>query len=483
MVRVLIFGTHPNQFNGYSKVIYELVKRTHGRPCADGSRVEMGVFGFQNYPINGALPTHRHDIPSDVYIFDAFANEEPKQQGFGIEIVDKAIAQFNPDVCIVYNDLLVVTSIVNKLYDIPNRKFKIVPYIDQVYLNQKKVYIDIVNAKADSAIVFTEHWKKIIYENGLTLDAHVLQHGFDPEKYYSIPREVARAYLGLDPKDFLILNLNRNQPRKRWDTCIKAFAEIVYRMPNEPIKLVIGTAIQGSWDLLEMYQRELKKRGISMQDGMKHIVMLDNPQKLTDFDVNVLYNVADIGINTCDGEGFGLCNFEQAAVGVPQVIPRLGGFLDFFTDDNAMFVEPSIAYYVDMSRDNVCGEALMVSYSDVVIAIENYYNDKVMLATHGDRCKKSIPFKYDWSKISDKLIDIIGKVTKTQETQETLEDIPILPSKFDSEPKKDESKSIEDVFSNKCLIEKKKNKKSSEKKMTKADLLRMREKIDQLLDA
>jgi len=31
---------------------------------------------------------------------------------------------------------------------------------------------------------------------------------------------------------------------------------------------------------------------------------------LSDFDINVLYNVADLGINTADGEGFGLCNFE-----------------------------------------------------------------------------------------------------------------------------------------------------------------------------
>jgi len=30
------------------------------------------------------------------------------------------------------------------------------------------------------------------------------------------------------------------------------------------------------------------------------------------------YIIADIGINTCDGEGFGLCNFEQAGIGIPS---------------------------------------------------------------------------------------------------------------------------------------------------------------------
>lgn len=35
---------------------------------------------------------------------------------------------------------------------------------------------------------------------------------------------------------------------------------------------------------------------------------------MNDFDINVLYNVADVGINSADGEGFGLCNFEQGCL-------------------------------------------------------------------------------------------------------------------------------------------------------------------------
>ena len=504
MVKVLIFGTHPNQYNGYSKVVYELVKRAHNASLPNGERIEMGVFGFQNYPINGVLPEHRVDLPKDVFLFDAFANEEPKEQGFGLNVVTKAIAEFKPDVCIVYNDLLIVTSIINKLHEIPGRTFKIVAYIDQVYLNQRKVYMDVVNAKADAAILFTEHWRRVIVENGLLLkDTFVLEHGFDASKNYPIPKKVARAYLGLNPDDFLILNLNRNQPRKRWDTCLKAFADIVSRMPDAPIKLIIATAVQGSWDLMEIYERELKKRGVTMAVGMQHVVLLDNPQKLSDFDVNILYNVADIGINTCDGEGFGLCNFEQAAIGVPQVVPRLGGFIDFFTDDNCMFVDPSVAYYVDMSRDNVCGEALMCSYTDVVIAIENYYNNRSNIKVHGDACREEIPKKYDWNKIGAKFVGIVaavwshGVVDAGAETQEkpavaaaeSEPSISVTLASIDGETVTKETlkDDLTDVFQNNSS--KKKSKKSGkkgggdggEKKMTKGDLIKMRETLDALI--
>ena len=486
MVRVLIFGTHPNQYNGYSKVIYELIKRVHGTESTVlGSKIELGVFGFQNYPMNAPGGDHRKDIPSDMYIFDAFASEEPKQQGFGIDLVAKAVGEFKPDVCIVYNDLLIVTSILNKLHEIPDRKFKIVPYIDQVYLNQKKTYMDVVNAKSDAAILFTEHWRKVILDNGLVVPTHVLEHGFDKKKYYPIPKNVARTFLGLNQNDFLILNLNRNQPRKRWDTCLKAFAEIVSRFPNEPIKLIIGTAIQGSWDLIEVFERELKKRSITLQDGMKHVVMLDNPQKLSDFDINVLYNVADIGINTCDGEGFGLCNFEQAAIGVPQVIPRLGGFVDFFNDDNAMFVEPSLAYYVDSTRDAVCGEALMVNYNDVVLAVENYYNDRKLIKTHGQRCRISIPKNYAWSLIGEKLVKIIEEIAKPKVEEQPVVDVAVTATATTTD--------ISDVFSNAKLVDvntpskkqkktKKAGKRGTGEAMSKADLLRMRENIEKLLE-
>jgi hypothetical protein len=43
-----------------------------------------------------------------------------------------------------------------------------------------------------------------------------------------------------------------------------------------------------------------------------------------DEDINMFYNVADVGVNSADGEGWGLCNFEQMGVGVPQVVPRGG---------------------------------------------------------------------------------------------------------------------------------------------------------------
>lgn len=407
MTKVLFFGTHPKQFNGYSKVVYEFMKCNS---IFKDNDIEFCVFGFQNFYKH---PNHRLDTPSDVSVYDAFLNEDPKTQGFGFTNVRKYVNELKPDVCIIYNDMMVIHQIVTQLklaQKEDGMKFKIIAYIDQVYLNQKKEFIDFVNQNADYAILFTEYWEKIIKEQGLTLPSTYLQHGFNPMVHFPVPKKLARKYFNMNENDFIIMNLNRNQPRKRWDICIKAFAEIVSRHIGEPIKLLIATAVQGAWNLIELYERELKKRDISLDEGMKHIILLDAPQMITDEETNILYNVADVGINMCDGEGFGLCNFEQAAIGIPQVVPNIGGFKDFFDETNAQLISPTMAYYVDNTRDSVCGEALLCDYGDFVEALEMYYANRELREQHATNARNKIVKSYKWEDLAKKLAYIVHTV-------------------------------------------------------------------------
>ena len=425
MVRVLFFGTHPSQYNGYSKVVYEMMT------ClAKRKDFEFTVYGFQKF---GSQAEHRADLPSNIELYDAFANENPKSQGFGITEVRAFVKTNKPDVCIIYNDMMILHQVITQLklaQKEDGATFKIIAYIDQVYLNQKKEFIEFINANADYAMMFTKFWQDIAIGQGIKLPYGFLPHGFNKDIYYPIPKHLARLQYGIGAEDFIILNLNRNQPRKRWDVCLKAMAEIVCRYPNEPIKMLVGTAIQGAWNLIEIYERELKKRGLTLEDGMKHLIVFDRPQKVTDEETNILYNVADIGINTCDGEGFGLCNFEQAALGIPQIVPRLGGFIDFFDDESAILVDPKLAYYVDNTRDAVCGEALMSDYNDFVEGIECYYFNKEKRAKHGAHARAKILRDYKWQDVADKLCKIIGEVAGLQEIADLVMEVDKLDLDF-----------------------------------------------------
>lgn len=422
-MKVCICATYYAQYNGYAKVAYELSRRL---ALKDG--VELTYFGFQNF--HPAGPNHRKDLPESVTVYDAAANEEPKQKGFGIANVKTFFSENEFDVVVVYNDMIIINAMLEEMKKIENRRFKIVAYVDQVYLYQKKPFIDAINATCDAALAFTPAWKDSLVEQGVTVPITDLRHGVDPTAYFPVPKKLARKYFGLSENDFIVMNLNRNQPRKRWDICIKAFAEAVARVRenpgDRPLKLLIATSLSGAWNLLEIYERELKKRGIGMDEGQKHLIVIDAPQRLPDGDINILMNCADVGINTCDGEGFGLCQFEQASIGVPQIVPKLGGFVDFFDDDSAYLCTPVLNYYVDSGRDGVGGEAQFCDYTDFTSGIMSFYRSPETGAAVGARAKERIlgSGDYSWDALASKLHGFLGEVTG----------VPEAPAEEDARP-------------------------------------------------
>ena len=417
-LRVMLCGTHYLQYNGYSRVVYELMRRMD-----DKEDLEMTLYGFQHS--HETAQVNRKRLGPRITVVDAFGLENPKRNGFGEQEIAAYLQEHPQDIVIIYNDMSVTTMLVENILKKIGKPCRLVSYIDQVYLHQKPRYISLLNQVFDHTIAFTEYWRDLVIDQGLRKDmkVDVLQHGFNHEMYYPIPRRIACAYFGMDPDTFYVLNLNRNQPRKRWDICIKTWVDIIHRhMEREKkkktgrkIKLVIGTAIQGAWDLMEIFMREIQKRklGDAQKIAQDYLLILDRPQQMTDTEINLLYSACDIGINTCDGEGFGLCNFEHAAIGRAQVIPLLGGFRDFFHENNAKTVIPKFNLYVDNARDLIGGETELSDPKDFATAIWEYYLNPQVANKHGEQARAEILQHYEWDVIAEhfyKVIKSIGSV-------------------------------------------------------------------------
>jgi glycosyltransferase involved in cell wall biosynthesis len=238
-----------------------------------------------------------------------------------------------------------------------------------------------------------------------------MPHGFNKDMFYPIPRKIARKFVGIDEDAFVIVNLNRNQPRKRWDICIMAYIKFICKHMDDNIKLMIATNTTGGWDIFDIMISECRKYDITFQDLKKHLIILQNPQQITDKEINIMYNVGDIGINTCDGEGFGLCNFEQAGVGIPQIVPKIGGFVDYLDASRSILINPKWTYYCDHSRDFVSGEAEVCDINDIVNALEYYYTNKKVRNEHGNFSREYILQNYKWQDIGKVLYDVIQDFT------------------------------------------------------------------------
>lgn len=142
-----------------------------------------------------------------------------------------------------------------------------------------------------------------------------IPHGIEPDKFYPVDRQEARRAWGLPEDAFIVLSVNTNQFRKRQDITIRAFAKFAARHPKALLVLHCqGGDNQVGWDLGQLARLYgVADKVICTHWGMKEI---------TDEQLLLLYNAADVHINTGGGEGWGLTSVESALCGVPQLVPN-----------------------------------------------------------------------------------------------------------------------------------------------------------------
>lgn len=389
--RVLLVGTHIQQFTGYSKVTYNIVKY-----LAEKSDVELHHYGFQR--AKTSIPDFR-PYPSNVVSYDAAEMEQPVEQGFGYKRLPEIVKKVQPDVIILYNDALVVCRFLEELTKQLNaderRRYKMIVYLDQVYVGQRPIFMDMIRREASVVFAFTEKWKAVL-ESQMWGDApkpkiRVLRHGFTRELFPEVDKARIRSAIGLPANAFLMLNVNRNSPRKRYDILITAFVELITKYPTKPIFLlcICDKGEKGGFPLFEIYLQELRRRNVNLEQFATRLMVSNSDQCLPDSEINNLYHAADIGVTTTEGEGFGLCQLEHMGTGVPQVVPDINGLNEFCNSENSVVVPATYKYYIPLGLGALGGAASCVDSHEYCLGIEKYLLDSSLREKHGEEAKKT----------------------------------------------------------------------------------------------
>lgn len=408
-LQFLLVSTHIHQFTGYSKVSHGILTELSKQPW-----IQLTHFGFQKFHQVGS---EYRQYPAGVDVIDATALEKPVQNGFGYAALPDVIRKKKPHVVMIYNDLAVTSQFLEVIRKsgIP-RNFQIWIYADQVFPLQLQAYIDILNRDADRVFAFSPYWKKCLKDQGITRPVDVLLHGFDSRKCFSVPRELARKQLSLPNDMFLFMNLNRNQPRKRYDILLMAFVELIVKYPTKPLFLlcICDRGEKGGWWLFEIFARELKLRGVAVEQFAQRLIVTSQNMSFKDEEINLFYNAADVGITTADGEGWGLCQFEQMGVGVPQVVPDIGAFREYCSAENSVVVTPKVRYYLPTAHCVVGGEAQACDPHDVCLAMEEYVLDSAKKEAHGKAAKEKVA-TYTWERACETLVRRLKAVKEDAE--------------------------------------------------------------------
>jgi glycosyltransferase involved in cell wall biosynthesis len=404
-MRFLLVSTHVDQTTGYAKVAHNLLKQL----ATLSPKVKVFHFGFQRHPSRPNIRT----VPAGVIQYDAAANEDPKEDGFGFNKIHEYIDTVSPNVVMVYNDPLVICQFIQSMkHEKGVSPYKLWTYVDQVYSGIAPQLVKTINEHSDRTYCFSETWKSRYLEYDASPSVHVLEHAVDATTFTHMSpdqRTALRSNMNIPANGIVLLNANRNSQRKRLDLSIAGFVRMIARAPEVPVYLMIATNLNPQtgayYDVSRIYAEELRIAALDIQTYASRLLLVDTspPNAITDEVINNVYNIADIGINTSDGEGFGLCQLEHLYTGAPQIVTDIGTYRSFLTEKVAEFVP--VDYNLYFAGSMPFGfQCPMSSPTSVANAIER------MVATLPERKANLADYRFkSWASVCDSLLeDILG---------------------------------------------------------------------------
>ena len=168
----------------------------------------------------------------------------------------------------------------------------------------------------------------------------------------------------------------------------------------------------------------------AIEEGMTRVRFVNDTQTLSDRAVNYLYSASDVGLNTCEGEGFGLNTMQHAAVGRPQVAPRTNAFVEYLDDDTATLVDPAHEHYTCGMTGDGPGGSLAQSCDPVAFAdaLETYVRDPEIRARHGAAARARILERFAWPDIGRKLARILRGVVGAKPESDAFDLVKMRPA-------------------------------------------------------
>ncbi|HWJ93802.1 MAG TPA: glycosyltransferase [Telluria sp.] len=161
--------------------------------------------------------------------------------------------------------------------------------------------------------------------------------GFDPEELWPVPRDEARARLGLDPGKFIVLQLGRMVPRKGVDTVIQGVSMLRRDYGVDAELLVVG----GDFDRIHGRDSpEMERlRALAAQLGIAPHVRFTGQKPRTE--LRYYYGAANAFVTTPWYEPFGITPVEAMACARPVIGSEVGGIKSTVVDGVTGFLVPS----------------------------------------------------------------------------------------------------------------------------------------------
>jgi D-inositol-3-phosphate glycosyltransferase len=341
---------------GFGRVLHSLIK--HWKDDYDITGVGVN---YRGDPHNLGIPIYPASIGGDIY---------------GASRVVDIINSGQIDLVFILNDSWVINKYLQAIKKEVTKKLpKIVVYFPVDSKDHDLDWyrnFDIV----DRAVTYTEFGKTVIKECEPVLTLDVIPHGTDNETFYRKFERKSDAKIHLfgsnitsigNPEDsFIVLNANRNQPRKKLDVTMRGFALFAKGKPDN-VKIYMHCGIVDA---------HINVAKLSLRLGIDNRLIVSTDKKgvqsLPDYRLNEIYNACDVGINTSLGEGWGLVNVEHAMAFAAQIVPNHSACAEIFSDCGILLP----TFEDDITFDNSMTSGKLVTVQSVADSLEKLYQNK-----------------------------------------------------------------------------------------------------------
>jgi glycosyltransferase involved in cell wall biosynthesis len=367
---VLIAATHPLQCTGYARVGATLANGLVSRGHA------VTYWGYQNL-----TPASGRSIHPSINVLDVGAlTQDP--WGFGEAQFGDTLRQLQDiDVIILYNDVMVINRFLDAI-PAENTK-KVICYVDMVHDDEDLAMISNIVDRCDQVWVFADHWKTEVLRLDPKIPVHVVPHGIDAGLLTmgdDMSKVDARAMLRIPQDVFVVVNTNRNSYRKALDLTIDGFVRFWKTHRDSVLVLNNNEATDSGYNITQVIVAVCHRLNISDDD--LHTILdtvilrIANGGFMPDSMLAALYTASDVGLNTCLGEGFGLCQLEGACLGRPQIATKTGGLCDILKDEPHILIEPTIRMMLPRGFILHSGTLDIPNPEDVCQALTQTYESK-----------------------------------------------------------------------------------------------------------
>ncbi len=218
----------------------------------------------------------------------------------------------------------------------------------------------------------------------------IIPPGVDVSRFYPIPADEAKMYIGLKPEDRMILFVGRIEPLKGVDTLIEAMCCLQLKDKSRPVHLaIIGGEPAASPEAMSTEMARLQRLCDELSMGQMVVFLGKRDQDKLPY----YYSAAELLVMPSHYESFGMVALEAMACGTPVIASEVGGLAYLVRNGETGFTIP------DQEPETLCEK------------ISWLLNDSSLRETMSRRAVEYAQ-NYAWEKIAKQIVEVYEELAK-----------------------------------------------------------------------